>query len=343
MLKKFIQNIWNWGRKMKEKIDFVITWVDGSDPKWLEDKNKYADVKENDIDSSIARYRNWEFLKYWFRSIEKNAPWVNKIFFVTYGHIPKWLNVNNKKLVIVKHEDFIPKKFLPTFNSCTIEMHLHRIKGLSEKFVYFNDDIFINKKVTESYFFKKNLPLDNFILSPIHPCNEASACIHYNCMRLINKYFNFSKVEHKKIFSPKNGKYLYKNITLSVYPFNVGLRFHHVAVSYLKSTFKDVWEKEEDYLNFVSSHKFRENTDVSQWLFQFWQLAKNNYEVRKTKEYRYYDIEKDFNSIIKDIEKSKRKMICLNDNNLVVNFEQKKKKLLDTFENKYKDKSNFEI
>ena len=146
---------------MNSGIDFVITWVDGSDPKWLTDRAKYV-LEDERIDES--RYRDWGFLRYWFRAVEANAPWVRKIHFVTYGHIPEWLDVSNSKLHIVKHEDFIDKKYLPTFNSCAIEMNLHKIPGLAEQFVYFNDDMFLNKPVKPEFFFKDGLPKDSFVL-----------------------------------------------------------------------------------------------------------------------------------------------------------------------------------
>ena len=112
-----------------EKIDFVISWVDGNDKEWQKEREKY--IVENNNDNSDVRYRNWDNLKYWFRGVEKFAPFVNKIYFITYGHLPEWLNVNNPKLVIVNHKDYIPEKYLPTFNSHTIELILHRIKVLS--------------------------------------------------------------------------------------------------------------------------------------------------------------------------------------------------------------------
>ena len=92
-----------------------------------------------DIDDRIERYRDWEILKYLFRSIENFAPWVNNVYFVTCGHLPAWLNTECPKLQIVSHKDFIPEKYLPTFNSHSIEWNFHRIKNLSEHFVYFND------------------------------------------------------------------------------------------------------------------------------------------------------------------------------------------------------------
>ena len=139
---------------VNDKIDFVILWVDGNDEKWLKQKNEYLGIKG---DSNVNRFRDCQNLQYLFRGIEKHAPWVNKIFFITWGHLPKWLDVNNKKLEIVKHEEFIPKEYLPTFNSNVIEMNLFRIKNLSSKFVIFNDDLFILKNLKPEDFFENRI------------------------------------------------------------------------------------------------------------------------------------------------------------------------------------------
>ena len=72
------------------EIDFVITWVDGNDPAWIAERKKY---NSKSGDKSDTRFRDWELLKYWFRGVEKYAPWVRKIHFVTWGHYPSWLNV----------------------------------------------------------------------------------------------------------------------------------------------------------------------------------------------------------------------------------------------------------
>ena len=111
-------------------IDLVVTWVDESDLNWQSEKRKYeADIKkEIDTDNLVERYRDWNILRFWFRSVEKYAPWIRKVFFVTYGHLPEWINLNNEKLVVVKHEDFIPQEYLPTFSCRPIELNLWRIK-----------------------------------------------------------------------------------------------------------------------------------------------------------------------------------------------------------------------
>ena len=123
-------------------------------------KRKVKIYRKQIHDTRNVRYRDWDTLKYWFRGVEKYAPWVNKIHFVTYGHLPKFLNTNNPKLNIVNHKDFIPKEYLPTFSANPIELNLHRIKDLSEQFVFFNDDMFVINKVKSTDFFKNGKPRD---------------------------------------------------------------------------------------------------------------------------------------------------------------------------------------
>lgn len=116
-------------------MDFVQLWVDSNDTEWQAEFKLYAAI--NNGDKRDVRYRDWENLKYWFRGIEKFAPWVERVHLVTCGHYPDWLNLNCPKLNFVRHSDFIPSSWLPTFNVNTIELNLHRIKGLAEDFVFF--------------------------------------------------------------------------------------------------------------------------------------------------------------------------------------------------------------
>ena len=132
---------------MGEKIDFVITWVDNEDSKWRKEFEYYSAKEGKAINTDACRYRDWDTLRYWFRGVEIFAPWVNKIFFVTYGHLPKWLNTDNPKLVIVKHEEFIPAEYLPTFNSNTIEFFFHKIRNMDYiiLFSHFDPLFLLNK------------------------------------------------------------------------------------------------------------------------------------------------------------------------------------------------------
>ncbi len=91
----------------------------------------------------MGRFRDMGTLQYMFRSFELFTPWVRKIHFVTYGHTPSWLNINHPKIKIVRHEDILTKDALPTFICGAIELAFCNIDDLSERFVYFNDDMFI--------------------------------------------------------------------------------------------------------------------------------------------------------------------------------------------------------
>lgn len=153
---------------MREEIDFVVAWVDGNDPAWQEERSRYTqNVERQKWNDSPVRYRDWGLLKYWFRGVEKFAPWVRYIYFVTWGHVPSWLNERNPKLKIIRHDEFIPREYLPTFSSHTIELNLHRIPGLSEQFVYFNDDMYLTKSVSPEVFFKNGIPCDTAVMLPI--------------------------------------------------------------------------------------------------------------------------------------------------------------------------------
>ena len=88
------------------------------------------------------RYRDWGTLKFLLRGIEKHIPSIENVFLLVSGdsQVPSW--VDRSVVRVVLHRDIIPERFLPTFNSTTIEMFMHRIPGLAEEFLYFNDDMF---------------------------------------------------------------------------------------------------------------------------------------------------------------------------------------------------------
>lgn len=329
-------------------IDIVIAWVDNSDPEWLHQKQKYnKNVKyHNDMwNDSDARYRDWDLLRYWFRGIEKFAPWARKIHFVTWGHIPNWLNVDNERLSIVKHEDFIPNKYLPTFSSHCIELNLHRIPDLSEQFIYFNDDMFLLNNTVESDFFKNGLPCDAAIISPIY-LKQNGIRAEINNMYLINDAFDKNKVIRNHIskwFNYKYGKYLIR--TCLMMPFNLfsGFYIHHLPTSLLKSTYIDVWNQYTDILDETCSHKFRENTDVNQWLMEFWQYCTGQFAPRSPNMGCIYEGNNLFNSMLDTIKHQKFKIICCNDSIDIDDFEVKKELLIKEFNKLLPDKSVFEL
>lgn len=336
---------------MEDKIDIVLTWVDGSDPEWLAEKEKYLKLERNTFnkDSSVARYRDWGNLKYWFRGIEKYAHWVNKIFFVTWGHVPDWLNLNNPQLKIINHQDFIPKEFLPTFSINTIEDNFHRIEGLSEQFVYFNDDLFLIAPTKKTDFFKHGKPVDSAILTA-HCYSKKDTLVMTPIVDIgvINEHFDFKSTIKNNFFKWFNLKYkkgLLQNIVLYSCPRFPGIAQQHLAHSFLKSTFEEVWSKEKELLRETCQNRFRSTTDVNQWVFREWQLASGNFIPRKLNVGKSFVVDKNnINEIVKYIKNSNGKMICINDEEMSEEtFIFLKKEIIKAFEYILPDKSSYEV
>ncbi|WP_436666721.1 stealth family protein [Latilactobacillus sakei] len=322
-------------------IDFVVTWVDGNDKEWLKSKAQYQPENKN-INSEI-RYRDFGTFKYWFRSVEKYAPWVNKIYLVTAGHVPEWLDINSDKLVIVKHSDYMPKSYLPTFSSNPIELNLHRISELSEHFVVFNDDLFLMNNVSEDDFFHNGLPREVGIYSPVVPYKEFSNTV-FNNVRIINEHFNKNsdlKKNWKKFISAKYGKEQLR--TLATLPWGkiTGYRNLHLTRSHLKSTFKKVWDEEYDILNQTSKNRFRTLSDVNQWLFSYWQIETGQFYPQSVRLGKYYTLT-DTDKIIEFIKKSKQKELCINDDYNITNYENKMNRITESLQEKFPQKSHFE-
>lgn len=340
------------------KIDFVITWVDGSDEEWLAEKRAFAEshsfikkpssttnrtfaenqpsiknqpsLEKPRFDSSDLRFRNdFDFLRYWFRGVEKFAPWVNRIFFVTAGHLPDWLNPDHPKLKIIHHSDFIPKEFLPTFNSHTIENNLHRIKELSENFVYFNDDFYLLRKTRSEDFFKEGqyqgktqlLPraffAENILIN--NPSRDIFPYIQMNNMALVNQDYDkrsFYKLHKSKAYNIKYGIFNLRNFLLKPWREFSLLYDPHCAISYKKSTFETVWKKHEEILRETSSHHFRSDRDVSHLIFYYTQLLEGKFIPRSANFSHHTMLNKDENQnlqIIRMVESQKYHILCIND------------------------------
>jgi len=331
-------------------IDIAITWLDGNDPEWIREKNKYSPAANSD--DRIARYRDWDNLQYIFRGIEKFAPWVNNIFLVTWGHLPKWLDKNHPKLRIVNHKDYIPAEYLPTFNAHPIELNLHRIGELSEHFLISNDDMFFLKKAKAEDFFVNGKPCDSAVLTAhSHIEDRYFIFMEYRATGLINKYFKIQEViksNRKGWFSLKYGKMLFRSWVLSGFPKFTGIWQHHLPTSVCKSTMVELWEKEGDKLHQTSLNKFRTMTDFNPWVFKNWQIASNNFYPRSVKFGKRFETDdKDFLAKITDyIENQKGHIICINDSDSNMSYDDfiKARDMINgSFEKILPDKSEFEI
>ena len=329
------------------EIDFDITWVDMNDPKWKEEFAKYSNKPENTKNGvSDARFRDYGFLKYWFRGVEKFAPWVRKIHFVTSGQKPEWLDGNNPKINLVNHKDYIPEQYLPTYNSVVIERYLHKIPDLAEHFVYFNDDFYIINHIGEERFFKNGLPCDIAVFQYNPSWSQWYIRIKNN-IKIINKHFNKKEVmtrDHDKWFHKSYGTRARWNYLLKPYNKFITLRTPHNAQPYLKKTFEEVWAVAGEELTETSANRFRALNDLTPELFRTWQICKGNFEP-----YNTYKDTKMFPLMIKAKQAEKAicnqaySLICLNDNIHIRNYEQVMNNIKQAFETILPEKSAFEL
>ena len=307
-----------------DAIDFVVTWVDGEDSAWVQEKRKYERMEssfQGREENSDCRYRNDGLLKYWFRSIEKYAPWVNKIHFVTCGQKPEWLNENHPKLNLVSHSDYIPAAFLPTFSSRTIELNLHRIQGLSEHFVLFNDDQYLLRPVSPDFYFKKGNPvLDTDLKYPRMSYSNYCRSV-FNVYCLINSSFDIKKSlwsNKGKWFSVSslgikraggNLMNFLVNKTLPVF------QYGHIPLPHLKSSFYEVWDEWPDIMNTTCTHKFRADDQVNQCILCAWNQAKGSFYPANKKRLgkRIWISPGRLDSILNTIKTRSTPQICIND------------------------------
>lgn len=220
-------------------VDIVYLWVAEEDPE-REIYKKLEGIIQNDGNSTENRFNNNEELKYSLRSIEMYCPWVNNIYvFVKDGQCPDYLNLDNPKIHLIFHSQVIPKKYLPLFNSNSIEQHIHKIPGLADRYIYFNDDLMINMPLKKSDFFKNGVPVINFKKGDLKNYDNAPE-LPYNHPLLL--WYNFRVAE------------------------NLFGAHYSVAQNHTPSPCYKPWEKELEQIikdnGYLCIRKFRTNRDI---------------------------------------------------------------------------------
>lgn len=328
-------------------IDFTILWVDGNDPEWQKQFNKYKlqdkSIKQTDIRNE--RYRDNGLLKFWFRGVEKYAPWVRKIHFITNGQKPDWLNLNNPKLHWVKHEDYIKKEYLPLFNSTAIEMSMHKIPDLAEHFVHFNDDFFLTGPVKPEYYFsKKGQIKDMAFLYTVSLSFHGKRLMNNEI--LIDKLLDKKKCVHehwRKWINPIYGKKLLSTIYFRKRINHSFIRMHHFSQPYCKYFFEKMWKLAGEELEKTISHRFRSIDDYNHNIYREYALFTGDFvPTNHYKKRRFFDITDDTAKIIKSITNKKIQEIVINDHDCT-DYDVRINKIRQAFEKILPEKSSFEL
>ncbi|MDR0509854.1 MAG: Stealth CR1 domain-containing protein [Rikenellaceae bacterium] len=329
-------------------IDFVIAWVDGADPAWRAEFSRYraADgaAAGELTDASVSRYRDWDNLHYWFRAVERFAPWVRRIHFITWGHLPAWLDAAHPKLHVVRHEEILDAAYRPTFNINPLELSLHRIPGLAERFVFFNDDMFLGRPVGPERFFRCGLPCDAARLSVIAPSSIAHILL--NDVALINR-------RHRKQVLRQFGKWfnlrysladMFKSLTLLPWSAFAGFKDPHMPQPFLKATFERLWAEEGETLGGTLPHRFRSLLDFNQYLMRYEQLVTGCFAPVSYRDARLDTLgEQSIEHICRFIAGRRYAMFCLNDSEAIADFDALRARLCSAFQQILPEKSSYEL
>lgn len=333
-------------------IDFVLSWMNPYDENWRREKAKYwgIEIRDPDYDvNQVARFRDWDNLQYWFRGVERFAPWVRRIYFVTWDTVPDWLNVDHPKIQVVRDREILPEGCAPAFSPNPMETNLHRIPGISEHFVFFNDDMFLLSPVEPGDFYRNGLPREMAVSYPLtnDPGNDPFSHMLLTMMGVVNGFFDKKQVQRKhwkKWFNPVYGRQNINNLMTAYNHQFSCILIPHLPSSMRKSTYEEVWKAIPDDLMATASHKFRSLTDITQYIFRYWAICKGEFEPANVFRYgrEFFMNDASLPGLCEVIRTRRYKMICINDSKDIMDFETCRDEVKAAFERILPEKSNFE-
>ena len=272
-----------------EKIDAVITWVDGSEPNYklkLEENLKNKKIinrqytQANEIDFCVA-------------SIIKFAPFVRKIFIVTDKQKPKFSGIRHmvslEKIEIIDHEEIFRDNLdcMPSFNIRSIDALLFKIKDLSDKFIYFNDDMFLIKETTKEDWFKDNKAILTGSWAKTYN-KQLIKTISHKIKNLLNIRPSFNAAQSK---------------AANIVGFhNKYFKSFHCGRPQIKSVIKDFYDKNPQRLTNQIRHKFRDGRQYMPYSLCWHLLIKENLHVESSSK-KLVEINKSRNLSAKKLEK----------------------------------------
>ena len=269
-------------------MDVVITYVDATD-QFINVYNENTKDLEKPVWVKGNRFRSYGVLDLQIKLIRKYMPYVNNIFVVisSEDQIPD--NFDMSLCTFVYHKQIIPEEYLPLFNSCAIEMFIHRIPNLDEQFIYFNDDMFVINFIPPQVWFKDGKPCLDFNVINIFDYTWNILCKHhaYNSTFINAKYFNKEEEYNEKL-----------------------IEYAHCGRPLLKSSCDKVYEIfYNDIINSLSKLRTKDNFNTN--LFNDYEVISGNY-IETKYNYKYFNND-NIDNILSCINKKENQLICVND------------------------------
>lgn len=260
-------------------------------------------------DTSDIRFRDPNTLKYWFRSIDTMCNFEYRVVLVVASpsQVPDWLNLQRVKIVF--HNEFIPVSELPTFNSSVITCYLPYISTLNNKYIIFNDDMFMVNRVTDNIFFDKMKP----VLKVCTQRFESGRGMWFDKIRLCQDIVN-----------------QWLRTTFYIVP-------EHGPIPHLKTMDLFIWDKLKSRITrALVNSKFRRYGNVSDWLFPMGYVGLGHWTPAAHQICEYFNTENITGNIMAPC-------ACYNDTELVSDYDGYRNKLNDILEHKFPNKSRFEL
>ena len=261
------------------------------------------------------RFRDWGTLKYHFRGLDKFMPYIDRIHLVVAreSQVPEW--VNRETVNVVLHKDIMPEGHLPTFNSSMIEMFLHRIPGLTERFLYFNDDMYTVKPCCFEDFFPDGVPAMKFAHNFLY-CGDFRYLVHHS-----------DSLARKALGMPESCRYV---------------RPQHTASPMLKSQCDELYAKVEPEI-MASLSPLRTRANYNQYLFLDYMYYQGKARNRKLSNKHFSLAAHSIDKICDFLRKPSTKMVCINDVHMTnEKFLACRDQLLAAFEKILPEKSCYE-
>jgi len=301
-------------KKGEGGIDIVVPMVFASDEVWMR-TYKEACEKAGIRPVVNERYRSWNLERYFFRGIEKFMPFVRNVHLIVSNEeqVPYWLD--RSKVHVVLHKDIIPEDLLPTFNSSTIEMWLHNIEGLSETFVYCNDDMIAVAPMTAEDFFVDG--------KPVTRCDERRVPISGVFLEMVRQEMELIGKEYGKTFDE-----------------GVTLRDSHSYSPQLLSVLRETVEKYGDVMK-ASCTPFREGRNMNQYIYTY-RMWLGGMCTGNCHTHKYYNISYDYDKMEKEILGGGISVACFNDSGTGSWYEAQQR-IYGVLQKVLGEKSGFEV
>ena len=234
-------------------IDLVIPMVFPEDPQWQEQYARYYGSRNNAV--RMCRWRSWGTEELLVRCCQRYMPWLRRIYILLAGEgqVQPWMrDCSFFGVTLIFHADFIPKEHLPCFASPCIEMFLDRIPGLSERFIYANDDMFPLSPMEEDDFFRDGLPCQHYF-QRAYP--GSANVFHRKCMYQQNMVGAPFGIRHRTVL----------------------LRNGHGFAPILKSSCHEIWRRHgQEILRCLSPLK-RTDRSFNHYLYTLYQYFSGQY------------------------------------------------------------------